>query len=77
MRHKKGVDVQSDDSKQVDTESTFRVFDMGRWKEAKICVSCGRQFTWRKKWERCWSEVKTCSDRCKHQRKEQRKQEQQ
>ena len=34
MRHKKGVDVQSDDSKQVDTESesTFRVFDMGRWK---------------------------------------------
>ena len=40
MRHKKGVDVQSDDSKQVDTESTFRVFDMGRWK-----VKPGQYFT--------------------------------
>ncbi|NJK34577.1 MAG: DUF2256 domain-containing protein [Oscillatoriales cyanobacterium SM2_2_1] len=31
----------------------------------KNCVVCGRPFTWRKKWERCWDEVKYCSDRCR------------
>ena len=31
----------------------------------KICVSCGRPFTWRKKWEKVWDEVKYCSDRCR------------
>jgi len=31
----------------------------------KLCVSCGRPFTWRKKWERVWDEVKYCSDRCR------------
>eukprot|EP00439_Symbiodinium_sp_Y106_P058667 s1228_g8.t1 len=30
----------------------------------KDCVVCGRPFTWRKKWERCWDEVQTCSNRC-------------
>jgi len=30
---------------------------------------CQRPFTWRKKWERCWDEVKTCSKRCNAQRK--------
>eukprot|EP00965_Chrysotila_dentata_P039032 1297779-Pleurochrysis_carterae.AAC.1 len=30
----------------------------------KECVVCGRPFTWRKKWERCWDEVTTCSKRC-------------
>ncbi|MBD1231104.1 DUF2256 domain-containing protein [Acinetobacter seifertii] len=24
----------------------------------KICVYCQRPFDWRKKWERCWEEVK-------------------
>ncbi|MDB9695299.1 DUF2256 domain-containing protein [Acinetobacter nosocomialis] len=24
-------------------------------------------FDWRKKWERCWEEVKYCSERCKRQ----------
>ncbi|AFY68495.1 Uncharacterized conserved protein UCP037205 [Thalassoporum mexicanum PCC 7367] len=32
---------------------------------AKTCVSCGQSFTWRKKWARCWDEVKYCSDRCR------------
>lgn len=32
---------------------------------SKICAACGRPFAWRKKWERAWDEVKTCSDRCK------------
>jgi hypothetical protein len=31
----------------------------------KTCLACGRPFAWRKKWERVWDEVKTCSDRCK------------
>ncbi len=31
----------------------------------KICLHCQRSFTWRKKWERSWEEVKYCSDACK------------
>jgi len=30
----------------------------------KVCVVCDRPFTWRKKWERCWDEVTTCSKTC-------------
>ncbi len=32
---------------------------------AKACVSCGREITWRKKWERDWEQVKYCSDACR------------
>ncbi|OYX13209.1 MAG: hypothetical protein B7Z16_15910 [Algoriphagus sp. 32-45-6] len=32
---------------------------------SKPCVVCGRPFTWRKKWEKVWEEVKYCSDRCR------------
>ena len=32
---------------------------------SKPCAACGRPFTWRKKWERDWGNVKTCSDRCR------------
>lgn len=31
----------------------------------KLCPVCDRPFTWRKKWERAWDEVKYCSDRCR------------
>jgi hypothetical protein len=31
----------------------------------KTCHVCDRPFTWRKKWERVWDEVKYCSDRCR------------
>ncbi|NEQ98354.1 MAG: DUF2256 domain-containing protein [Cyanothece sp. SIO2G6] len=34
----------------------------------KICPVCDRPFTWRKKWEACWDEVKYCSDRCRRRR---------
>ena len=34
----------------------------------KICKACGRPFTWRKKWERCWDEVQYCSEGCKKQK---------
>jgi hypothetical protein len=36
----------------------------------KVCVVCNRPFTWRKKWERCWDEVTTCSKSCNSARKQ-------
>jgi hypothetical protein len=36
---------------------------------SKICVTCGRPFTWRKKWEKVWDEVTTCSKSCNHKRR--------
>ncbi|MDA9765998.1 DUF2256 domain-containing protein [Gammaproteobacteria bacterium] len=32
---------------------------------SKICLACQKEFKWRKKWERDWSNVKYCSERCK------------
>ncbi|WP_081622127.1 DUF2256 domain-containing protein [Endozoicomonas elysicola] len=34
----------------------------------KQCAVCCRPFSWRKKWERCWEEVRYCSRRCRSQR---------
>jgi hypothetical protein len=31
----------------------------------KTCITCGRPFSWRKKWEKDWENVKYCSDRCR------------
>lgn len=31
----------------------------------KICAVCQKAFTWRKKWEKVWDEVKYCSDKCR------------
>ena len=31
----------------------------------KTCITCNRPFTWRKKWEKVWADVKYCSDKCK------------
>jgi hypothetical protein len=36
----------------------------------KICLVCQRPFTWRKKWQDCWDEVKYCSERCRRRRSE-------
>lgn len=33
--------------------------------QAKICLVCLRPFSWRKKWEKVWEEVKYCSDKCR------------
>ncbi|MEM1027157.1 MAG: DUF2256 domain-containing protein [Planctomycetota bacterium] len=30
----------------------------------KTCPVCGRDFAWRKKWERDWEQVKFCSKAC-------------
>ncbi|PSV79030.1 DUF2256 domain-containing protein [Photobacterium leiognathi] len=35
---------------------------------SKICVVCQRPFTWRKKWQQCWDDVKYCSERCRRSR---------
>lgn len=32
---------------------------------SKICLTCGKPFAWRKKWERDWESVKYCSERCR------------
>jgi hypothetical protein len=32
---------------------------------SKTCVVCGLAFTWRKKWERNWEDVKYCSEKCR------------
>lgn len=34
----------------------------------KTCVTCGRPFTWRKKWALNWDQVKYCSDACRNKR---------
>ncbi|WP_083928157.1 DUF2256 domain-containing protein [Spirosoma panaciterrae] len=31
----------------------------------KVCIVCNRPFTWRKKWENVWDDVKYCSDQCR------------
>ncbi|MEL1247352.1 DUF2256 domain-containing protein [Flavobacterium helocola] len=31
----------------------------------KICKTCLRSFSWRKKWEKNWEEVMYCSDKCR------------
>ncbi|MFO1496487.1 MAG: DUF2256 domain-containing protein [Lysobacterales bacterium] len=31
----------------------------------KTCACCGRPMVWRKRWARCWNEVKYCSDACR------------
>ncbi|MCR9176487.1 MAG: DUF2256 domain-containing protein [Alphaproteobacteria bacterium] len=31
----------------------------------KTCVSCGRPFSWRRKWARNWEHVRYCSQRCR------------
>jgi len=34
----------------------------------KTCITCNKPFSWRKKWERNWDEVRFCSNRCKRER---------
>jgi len=31
---------------------------------SKICLTCGRPFSYRKKWRNCWDEVKYCGEKC-------------
>lgn len=36
--------------------------------EDKVCDSCGRSFSWRKKWRDDWDSVRYCSAACRKQR---------
>ncbi|MBC2846198.1 DUF2256 domain-containing protein [Winogradskyella flava] len=36
----------------------------------KICPVCERPFSWRKKWEKDWGNVKYCSEKCRRQKKD-------
>jgi hypothetical protein len=31
----------------------------------KICASCGRRMTWRRRWARQWEEIRYCSEACR------------
>ena len=31
----------------------------------KICLTCQRPYSWRKKWEKNWEAVNYCSDKCR------------
>ena len=31
----------------------------------KICPVCEKPFSWRKKWEKSWNEVRYCSEKCR------------
>jgi len=31
----------------------------------KMCLVCQRPFSWRRKWQRDWEQVKYCSKRCR------------
>lgn len=31
----------------------------------KPCAACGRPMSWRRRWARCWEEVKYCSNACR------------
>ncbi len=33
--------------------------------ETKVCASCGRTITWRKKWASDWESVRYCSQACR------------
>ncbi|SIQ59588.1 hypothetical protein SAMN05880582_102243 [Rhizobium sp. RU20A] len=34
----------------------------------KICPTCGRPFSWRRKWARNWETVLYCSERCRREK---------
>lgn len=38
-------------------------------RRAKNCAGCGRAFAWRRKWARCWNQVRFCSGRCRSRRR--------
>ncbi|MGA0869610.1 MAG: DUF2256 domain-containing protein [Planctomycetota bacterium] len=39
----------------------------------RICATCGRPFAWRRRWARCWDEVRHCSERCRREARRQRR----
>ena len=55
-------------SRKAEAKPSARAFGGGKKpseRDSKICATCGKPFSWRKKWERDWDNVKYCSDRCR------------
>lgn len=52
--------------RKSDGKSSVRKADLPQ----KECLVCRRPFSWRKKWEKVWDEVKYCSERCRGQKME-------
>jgi hypothetical protein len=50
--------------RSTESRSTQRRRDRDA-KPVKTCPVCQRPFEWRRKWARCWDEVKYCSDACR------------
>ncbi len=36
----------------------------------KICPSCKLPFTWRRKWQANWADVRYCSERCRREKRD-------
>lgn len=36
---------------------------------SKPCLACGRPMSWRKRWARCWDDVRYCSEVCRRVRR--------
>ncbi|MDC0182096.1 DUF2256 domain-containing protein [Candidatus Thioglobus sp.] len=36
-----------------------------KMKPEKMCKTCGKPFSWRKKWRKDWENVLYCSERCR------------
>ena len=70
-RHSRGQARAATGGADEAREAVPRVFiiDRGKRVEQKVCVVCERGFTWRKKWERSWDAITTCSKRCNSERR--------
>ena len=51
-------------SKQADTRPSAKTILKSNLPQ-KVCTVCNRPFSWRKKWEKCWDDVKYCSEKCR------------
>jgi len=38
----------------------------------KVCATCLKPFSWRKKWKKDWPRVKYCSERCRRNKVDER-----
>lgn len=45
------------------------IMDMNKPLPTKTCATCGKPFAWRKKWAKCWDQVRHCSERCRRRKK--------
>ena len=55
-------------SRKAEAKTDVKAFGGGKKpseRDSKICAACGKPFSWRKKWERDWANVRYCSDRCR------------